>query len=202
MYSCTENKRILDIVSCETCGFRPNSLVLGVVCNPPPQEMKVGSSGHSQLPSKFKASLAYVRTLSQQNQTLLLQATLFSLNQLSSGRPCFVCSAFVPWMYFVVEPMPLNMVGKYSSSELHSQPSCFQTGSHVAQAGLKLMILLPLPPSVNSTCVCHPNRPFFVFVFKDKVSLCNPSWPAIYYVDQFGFELTKICLPLPPGCWN
>jgi hypothetical protein len=33
----------------------------------------------------------------------------------------------------------------------------------VAQAGLELVILLPLPPSANPTGVRHHNRLFFVF---------------------------------------
>ena len=37
---------------------------------------------------------------------------------------------------------------------------------------------------------------WLLFVFQDKVSLCNSS--SICFVDQAGLELTEICLPLPP----
>ena len=34
------------------------------------------------------------------------------------------------------------------------------------------------------------------------VSLCIPGCPGAHFIDQAGLELTKICLPLPPKCWN
>lgn len=42
----------------------------------------------------------------------------------------------------------------------------------------------------------------FVVGFSRQVSLCSPSCPGIYSVDQAGMELTEICLPLPLKCWN
>jgi hypothetical protein len=46
----------------------------------------------------------------------------------------------------------------------------------------------------------------FVFVvavvIRDRVSLCNPGSPETHSVDQAGFELTEIHLPLPPSCWS
>ena len=33
-------------------------------------------------------------------------------------------------------------------------------------------------------------------------SVCSPGCPGIHYVDQAGFELTLICLSLPPKCWD
>jgi hypothetical protein len=33
-------------------------------------------------------------------------------------------------------------------------------------------------------------------------SLCSPSCPGPCSVDQAGLELTEICLPLPPECWD
>lgn len=30
------------------------------------------------------------------------------------------------------------------------------------------------------------------------ISLCNPGWPELPYVDQAGLELLNVCLPGPP----
>jgi hypothetical protein len=39
--------------------------------------------------------------------------------------------------------------------------------------------------------------------FQDKVSLCNGlAFLGTNFVDQAGFELSEICLPLPPEKWN
>ena len=38
--------------------------------------------------------------------------------------------------------------------------------------------------------------------FWDRVSLCSHGCPRTYSVDQAGFELTEICLPLLPECWD
>lgn len=35
-------------------------------------------------------------------------------------------------------------------------------------------------------------------LFLDKVSLYSHAWPRAYYIDQSGFELSAIHLPLPP----
>lgn len=35
-------------------------------------------------------------------------------------------------------------------------------------------------------------------VFQDKVSLCGIGFPGISFVDKAGFELTELCLLLPP----
>jgi hypothetical protein len=32
--------------------------------------------------------------------------------------------------------------------------------------------------------------------------LCSLGCPGTSYVDQPGLELTEICLPLPPMCWD
>jgi hypothetical protein len=38
----------------------------------------------------------------------------------------------------------------------------------------------------------------FLF-FQDRVSLCSPE---TCFIDQDGFKLTEICLPLPPMCYH
>jgi hypothetical protein len=40
----------------------------------------------------------------------------------------------------------------------------------------------------------------FGFCFFETGSLCNFGCPGTYSVDQTGFELTEICLPLPSEC--
>jgi hypothetical protein len=40
----------------------------------------------------------------------------------------------------------------------------------------------------------------YLFSFKDRVSLYSPGHPGTCYVGQAEFELTEICLPLPPEC--
>lgn len=35
-------------------------------------------------------------------------------------------------------------------------------------------------------------------IISQLVSLCSPDWSKTCYTDQAGFELTQICLPLPP----
>ena len=56
--------------------------------------------------------------------------------------------------------------------------------------------LPPEPVSAFILFVC-------LFCFPDRVSLCNsPGCPGTSSVDQAGLELTEICLPLPPECWN
>ena len=45
----------------------------------------------------------------------------------------------------------------------------------------------------------------FLFVFAFEMGfLCvnNPGCPGTQSVDQAGFRLTEICLPLPPKCWD
>ena len=43
-----------------------------------------------------------------------------------------------------------------------------------------------------------------ILIFKtDKVSLWNsPDCPEIHFVNQAGFKLTDICLPLPSECYD
>lgn len=41
---------------------------------------------------------------------------------------------------------------------------------------------------------------FFVCLFVETGSLQRPGCPESHYVDQTGFELAKIWLPLPPLC--
>jgi hypothetical protein len=43
---------------------------------------------------------------------------------------------------------------------------------------------------------------FFFFFFWDKVSLCSPGCPGTHSVDQAGFKLREIHLPLPLMCWD
>jgi hypothetical protein len=42
----------------------------------------------------------------------------------------------------------------------------------------------------------------FLFFFQERVSLCRVGYSETYSVDQSGLELTEICLPLPPECWD
>ena len=42
----------------------------------------------------------------------------------------------------------------------------------------------------------------FFFFFWDRVSLCSPDCPRTHSIDQAGFELIEIHLPLPPKCWE
>ena len=42
------------------------------------------------------------------------------------------------------------------------------------------------------------DRPHFFFF--DRVLLCSLGWPGTHYVDQAGFELIEICLPLTLEC--
>lgn len=44
------------------------------------------------------------------------------------------------------------------------------------------------------------NHSFALTNFLDRVSLGSPGLPETYYADQTGFELTDICLSLPPEC--
>jgi hypothetical protein len=53
---------------------------------------------------------------------------------------------------------------------------------------------------------------FFLFVFRDRVSLCSPGYPGTHFVDQAGLELRnplasasrvlglKVCTTMP-GCY-
>lgn len=43
---------------------------------------------------------------------------------------------------------------------------------------------------------------FSWFCFGDKVSLYIPGYLRTLHIDQAGLKLTKICLPLPPQCWD
>jgi hypothetical protein len=38
-----------------------------------------------------------------------------------------------------------------------------------------------------------------LFVFEDRVSLCNPGCPGTHFVDQAGFEFMEIHLPQFPS---
>jgi hypothetical protein len=42
----------------------------------------------------------------------------------------------------------------------------------------------------------------FAFVFQDWVSLCSFGCPGTHSIDQAGFELTEIHLPLLLECWD
>jgi hypothetical protein len=52
--------------------------------------------------------------------------------------------------------------------------------------------------ALNPVFVCF----VVVVVFRVRVSLCSPHCPRTHSVDQAGLKLTKICLSLPPECWN
>jgi hypothetical protein len=39
-------------------------------------------------------------------------------------------------------------------------------------------------------------------VFQDRISLCSLDCFWTHSINQAGFELTEICLPLPPKCWD
>ena len=44
---------------------------------------------------------------------------------------------------------------------------------------------------------------FFVFLFFLRWGfLYSPGCPGTHYVDQAGFQLTEMLLPLPPECWG
>lgn len=73
-----------------------------------------------------------------------------------------------------------------------------ETGSHIAQAGptslyqgklLEFLIPLFLPPR------CQGLNPRLHFVFRSRVSLCNPGCTGTSFIDQVGLELTFLCLP-------
>lgn len=38
--------------------------------------------------------------------------------------------------------------------------------------------------------------------FENRVSLCSSDCSGIHYVDQTSLELTEICLPFSPKCWD
>jgi hypothetical protein len=62
-------------------------------------------------------------------------------------------------------------------------------------------VLLTAEPSLQS----HLYTGLFVwsFVFQGRVVLpCSPLCPETCSVDQVDLELTEICLPLPPECWD
>ena len=42
----------------------------------------------------------------------------------------------------------------------------------------------------------------FVFFLKQGFSVALEPVLELILVDQAGLELTEICLPLPPKCWN
>jgi hypothetical protein len=43
---------------------------------------------------------------------------------------------------------------------------------------------------------------YLVFGVLRWVSLCNPGCSGTHSVDQAGLELTEVCLPLLPECWD
>jgi hypothetical protein len=58
-------------------------------------------------------------------------------------------------------------------------------------------------PSSFSTARFHQSETHkssfsFLLVFRDRVSLCSTGCTGIHFLDQFGLELSEICLPLPP----
>jgi hypothetical protein len=55
-------------------------------------------------------------------------------------------------------------------------------------------------PHAKKTTLCF----VFVLLFfsPEMVSLCSPGCPGTCSVDQAGFRLTEIHLPLPPKCWD
>lgn len=42
---------------------------------------------------------------------------------------------------------------------------------------------------------------FHSHFFLDRFSLCSPSLPGTYAVDQADLELAEVCSPLSPKCW-
>jgi hypothetical protein len=51
-------------------------------------------------------------------------------------------------------------------------------------------------------CVCVSGFILFYGFFAYHVSLCSNGWPRFHCVDLAGLEVTEICLPLPPECWD
>ena len=43
---------------------------------------------------------------------------------------------------------------------------------------------------------------FFVFILRQGFSVALEPVLELALVDQAGLELTEICLPLPPECWD
>ena len=43
---------------------------------------------------------------------------------------------------------------------------------------------------------------FYILVFWDRISLCNPGCSETHYADESGLKLTEICLPLPLEFWD
>jgi hypothetical protein len=66
------------------------------------------------------------------------------------------------------------------------------------------MILLLIQELGISLLDKHRAGCLFVFLFVcflKQVSMC-PGYLGTHYVDQAGFELTEIFLPLPPESWD
>ena len=57
--------------------------------------------------------------------------------------------------------------------------------------------------SEDNTGCPYCSQFFWGGVFQNSVSLRSfGACPGTHSVDQAGFELTEIRLPLPPGCWD
>jgi hypothetical protein len=41
-----------------------------------------------------------------------------------------------------------------------------------------------------------------MMILRQVFSVCSPGCPRIHSVNQAGFELTELLLPLPPKCWD
>ena len=59
----------------------------------------------------------------------------------------------------------------------------------------------------QQVCVHYstPTPALVIYLFgvvPDRVSLCSPGCPGTHSVDQAGLELTEICLPPCPECWD
>jgi hypothetical protein len=104
---------------------------------------------------KTKISTNDRRTNTQRKRFEEQQSHLLSKKSSEVNSPTFMDLIPVSFLFFLGKTtfMPgiglgaLCMLNKCYTTELHSQPLNFETGSHcIIQAGFKHKVLLPLPP--------------------------------------------------------
>ena len=91
------------------------------------------------------------------------------------------------------DPLKLGITDSFEplSGYLESNPGPWQE----QQILLTVEPFLHSPPPIFNSLV---GLNFFQVRFSLHIFCC----PGTHSVDQAGLELTEICLPLPPECWN
>ena len=103
-------------------------------------------------------------------------------------------------------PLTLNVLSSYSVTALEPAFSvgslCPSPGSHCEGHIVYLHLLPPMTSSLSSFPLIV--RLGFYWFFKTEFLLRAALEPVLELalVDQACLELTEICLPLPPECWD